>query len=41
MLYVYTYVVKDTGWRNPIPVRLSTERTPCYMLFVVLEINLF
>ena len=30
-------VVKDTGWRNSIPVRLSTERTPCYMLFVALR----
>ena len=30
-------VVKDTGWRNSIPVRLSTEWTPCYMLFVALR----
>ena len=29
--------MKDTGWRNSIPVRLSTERTPCYMLFVALR----
>ena len=31
------YVVKDTGWRNLIPVRLSTERTPCYMLIEALR----
>ena len=30
-------VVKDTGWRNLIPVRLSTERTPCYMLIEALR----
>ena len=32
-----SYVVKDTGWRNLIPVRLSTERTPCYMLIEALR----
>ena len=29
MHVIYYIVVKDTGWRNSIPVRLSTEKTPC------------